>query len=69
MFLDVCEEEQRRKQELDAKRNHLGLSGCEEAGSELGCFKIPKWTVSHKSQGLVLIAPGWAGEVVGYRLT
>lgn len=38
-----------------------GLSWCEEAGSKLGCSKMPKWTISHKPLGLVLIDPGWTG--------
>lgn len=57
----MCEEVRARKQELDAWRNHPGLSWCEEAGSKLGCSKMPKWTISHKPRGLVLIDPGWTG--------
>lgn len=53
-----------RKQELDAQRNHPGLSWCEEAGSKLGCSKMPKWTISHKPWGLVLIDADWS-EVGG----
>lgn len=71
-FLAVCEEERGRKQELDAKRNHPGLSWCEEAGSELGCSTMPKWTISHRPQGLVLIDSGWTGVgglLVKYILT
>lgn len=49
-----------------------GLSWCEEAGSELGCSKTPKWTISHRPQGLVLIDSGWTGVggiLVKYTLT
>lgn len=54
------------------QRNHPGLSWCEEAGSKLGCSKMPKWTISHKPEGLVLIDPGWTGVgglLVKYTLT
>lgn len=71
-YRDVCEEVRGRKQELDAWRNHPGLSWCEEAGSKLGCSKMPKWTISHKPRGLVLIDPGWTGVgglLVKYTLT
>lgn len=71
-YTSVWEDVQGRKQELDPLRNHLGLSWCEEAGSELGCSKMPKWTISHRPWGLVLIDAGWTGVgglLVKYMLT
>ena len=33
----------------------------QEAGSKLGCSITPKWTISHKPRGLVLMDPGRTG--------
>lgn len=64
-YVDVCVKKCEEGNKLDAWRNHPGLSWCEEAGSKLGCSKMPKWTISHKPRGLVLIDAGWTGVAGG----